>query len=46
LRADYYWKRHFRFEVEGGLELAYERVSNQNDDSFDYFLRIGYRYEF
>lgn len=46
LRADYYWKRHVRFEFEGGLELAYERVANRNDDSIDYFLRTGYRYEF
>lgn len=46
LRADYYWKRRVRFEFEGGMELAYERVAGMKDDSTDYFLRLGYRAEF
>ncbi|MBE9529299.1 MAG: SPOR domain-containing protein [Proteobacteria bacterium] len=46
LRADYYWKRRVRFEFEGGMEMAYERVAGQRDDSTDYFLRLGYRAEF
>ena len=46
LRADYYWKKRVRAEFEGGMDLTHEQTANQNNDSSDYFLHMGYRYEF
>ncbi len=46
LRTDWYWKRDFKFEFEGGMEWGHERVSNQTNNSIDYFIRVGYRAEF
>ncbi len=46
LRTTLMVKRRFRFELEGGAEWSTRELSDQTDDSFAWFVNVGYRLDF
>lgn len=47
MKTDYFWTRRIRFEFEGGMEWTYEWFANGTTDStVDYFIVLGYRFDF
>lgn len=47
LRTDYRWNKKLQLEIEGGLEWSSTRTPDQReDDSFGYYITVGYRFLF
>jgi tetratricopeptide (TPR) repeat protein len=43
LRIDYRFRRRVRIELEGGTEWTTDKLGDQTDRTFGYFLFLGYR---
>jgi tetratricopeptide (TPR) repeat protein len=47
LHTDYRWNKKLQFEIEGGLDWSSTSTPDQeDDDSFGYYIYVGYRFLF
>ena len=46
LKLDYQWTRNMGFEMESGAKLTQRLQSGTRDDETEYFVTLGYRYDF
>lgn len=46
LTMDYYWNKRVRFELDGGVEWTPDWVSGQTDTVLDFFITVGWRWDF
>ncbi len=45
-RVEYRWRKRYRFEVEAGGEWMNEHAASSTDQTYGYFLNMGYRADF
>ena len=46
LKLDYQWSRNLGFELESGAKYTEKLQSGTRDNQTDYFITVGYRYDF
>jgi hypothetical protein len=46
LLLEYFWKKRYYLEIEGGGEWSSSKVEDREDDTSGYFLSVGYRINF
>ena len=46
LRFNYQWTREFGLELESGAKFTEKRQAGTRDDQSEYFVTVGYRYDF
>jgi len=46
LKLDYQWSRNLGMELESGAKFTEKQQSGTRDDQTEYFVTVGYRYDF